>query len=123
MSSIKPKKRSKKSKKKENIQSNRMEEEISIPDSSQNENEVYEINDYNDNNIDDVIKAFEYFDINHTGKINIEDLTKALASFGDVMTEEEMEKIFREAGININNPEEEVDYMKFINFWIGDNDE
>ena len=50
-------------------------------------------------------------------------MTKALASFGDVMTEEEMEKIFREAGININNPEEEVDYMKFINFWIGDNDE
>ena len=85
--------------------------------------EVTQPNDYNEEELNDVIKAFEYFDINHTGKINIEDLTKALASFGDVMTEEEMEKIFREAGININNPEEEVDYMKFINFWIGDNDE
>ena len=88
-----------------------------------NKEEINENDDYNMDNIDDVIKAFEYFDINHTGKINIEDLTKALASFGDVMTEEEMEKIFREAGININNPEEEVDYMKFINFWIGDNEE
>ena len=88
-----------------------------------NKEEINENDDYNMDNIDDVIKAFEYFDINHTGKINIEDLTKVLASFGDVMTEEEMEKIFREAGININNPEEEVDYMKFINFWIGDNDE
>ena len=88
-----------------------------------NKEEINENDDYNIDNIDDVIKAFEYFDTNHIGKINIEDLTKALASFGDVMTEEEMEKIFREAGININNPEEEVDYMKFINFWIGDNDE
>ena len=118
MSSIKPKKRSKKSKKKENIKSNRMEEEISIPDSSQNENEVYEINDYNDNNIDDVIKAFEYFDIGHTGKMDIAELTRVLSTFGDIMTEEEMFKIFREAGIDINS-EDKIDYLKFIDFWIG----
>ena len=118
MSSIKPKKRSKKSKKKENIQSNRMEEEISIPDSSQNENEVYEINDYNDNNIDDVIKAFEYFDIGHTGKMDIAELTRVLSTFGDIMTKEEMFKIFREAGIDINS-EDKIDYLKFIDFWIG----
>ena len=81
-----------------------------------------EINNYNEGNNDEVIKAFEYFDTNHSGKINISDLTKALSTFGDIMTEEEMYKIFREAGININT-DEEIDYIKFINFWIGNNDE
>ena len=81
-----------------------------------------EINNHNEDNIDEVIKAFEYFDTNHSGKINISDLTKALSTFGDIMTEEEMYKIFREAGININT-DEEIDYIKFINFWIRNNDE
>ena len=81
-----------------------------------------ELNNYNEDNINEVIKAFEYFDVNHSGKINISDLTKALSTFGEIMTEEEMFKIFREAGININT-DEEIDYIKFINFWIGNNDE
>ena len=81
-----------------------------------------ELNNYDEDNINEVIKAFEYFDINNSGKINISDLTKALSTFGDIMTEEEMYKIFREAGININT-DEEIDYIKFINFWIGNNDE
>ena len=81
-----------------------------------------ELNNYNEDNINEVIKAFEYFDINNSGKINISDLTKALSTFGEIMTEEEMYKIFREAGININT-DEEIDYIKFINFWIGNNDE
>ena len=81
-----------------------------------------ELNNYNEDNINEVIKAFEYFDINNSGKINISDLTKALSTFGDIMTEEEMYKIFREAGININT-DEEIDYIKFINFWIGNNDD
>ena len=81
-----------------------------------------ELNNYNEDNINEVIKAFEYFDINNSGKINISDLTKALSTFGDIMTEEEMYKIFREAGININT-DEEIEYIKFINFWIGNNDE
>ena len=86
-----------------------------------NDNEE-EINYYEQDNIDDVIKAFEYFDINHSGKINLEDLTKALSTFGDIMTEEEMYKIFREAGIELNK-DKEIDYIKFINFWIGNNNE
>ena len=122
MSSVKSKKTKKRSKKKksvENIQTPKEEEEISIPDINQKENEIKEFNDYNeDNSIDDVIKAFEYFDINHTGKMDIEELTKVLSTFGDIMTQEEMFKIFREAGFNINN-EEKIDYIKFINYWIG----
>ena len=86
-----------------------------------NDNEE-EVNNYEEDNINDVIKAFEYFDINHSGKINLEDLTKALSTFGDIMTEEEMYKIFREAGIELNK-DKEIDYIKFINFWIGNNNE
>ena len=84
--------------------------------------EINEINNDYEDNINDVIKAFEYFDIKKTGKIKIAELTKALSTFGDVMTEEEMLNIFREAGIKINT-EEEIDYIKFIHFWIGNDNE
>ena len=87
-----------------------------------NQREINEMNNDIEDNINDVIKAFEYFDIKKTGKIKIAELTKALSTFGDVMSEEEMFNIFREAGIKINT-EEEIDYIKFINFWIGNNNE
>ena len=90
-----------------------------------NNNDQKEMNEINNNieyNINDIIKAFEYFDIKKTGKIKKAELTKALSTFGDVMTEEEMFNIFREAGIKINT-EEEIDYIKFINFWIGNDNE
>ena len=113
MSYRKPKVQNKKhkNKKKEYIQ-----EEVKV---IQNDNQE-EINEFNDDNLNEVIKAFEYFDMNHSGKIKISDLTRALSTFGDIMTEEEMFNIFREAGIDINS-EEEIDYIKFINFWIGNN--
>ena len=34
---------------------------------------------------DEIIKAFEYFDINHSGKIHITDLTRILSTFGEVI--------------------------------------
>ena len=82
----------------------------------QNNNQE-EIIEYNEDNLNEVIKAFEYFDMNHSGKIKVSDLTRVLSTFGNIMTEEEMFNIFREAGISINT-DEEIDYIKFINFWI-----
>ena len=79
-----------------------------------------EFNNYDEENINDVIKAFEYFDINHRGKISLSELIKVLSSFGNVMTEEEIINIFRSAGIDLNNTEE-IDYIQFVNFWIGNN--
>ena len=79
-----------------------------------------EFNNYDEENINDVIKAFEYFDINHRGKISLSELIKVLSSFGNIMTEEEIINIFRTAGIDLNNTEE-IDYIQFINFWIGNN--
>ena len=79
-----------------------------------------EPNNYNEEELNDVIKAFEYFDINHNGKINISELKRVLSSFGNIMNEDEIYKIFRDAGIELDN-NEELDYIKFVNFWIGNN--
>ena len=85
-----------------------------------NENEKNNHNNYNEEELNEVIKAFEYFDINHRGKVSISELIKVLSSFGNIMTEEEIYNIFKAAGIDYNN-NEEIDYIQFINFWIGNN--
>ena len=83
-------------------------------------------NEDNNNNIDDeqdlndVIKSFEYFDINHNGKVNISELKDVLSYFGDKMTDEEINRIFISAGIDPNS-DGDIDYMKFINFFINNN--
>ena len=82
---------------------------------------VKEDNNYNDDeNLNDAIKAFEYFDINHNGKVNILDLKEVLSYYGDKMTEEEINKIFLSAGIDPNS-DSDIDYMKFVDFWINNN--
>ena len=91
----------------------KIEEVKQIEDNNENKD-----NNDNSNNLDEIMKAFEYFDINHSGKIHITDLTRILSTFGDVMKEEEMENIFKSAGIIINS-DEQVDYIKFIKFWFG----
>ena len=85
-----------------------------------NEDEKNNHNNYNEEELNEVIKAFEYFDINHGGKVSISELIKVLSSFGNIMTEEEIYDIFKAAGIDYNN-NEEIDYIQFINFWIGNN--
>ena len=95
----------------------KIEEVKQIEDNNENKDNK-DNNDNNSNNLDEIIKAFEYFDINHSGKIHITDLTRILSTFGDVMKEEEMENIFKSAGIIINS-DEQVDYIKFIKFWFG----
>ena len=85
-----------------------------------NKEDRNEPNNYNEEELNDFIKAFEYFDINHNGKINISELKRVLSSFGNIMTEDEIYKIFRDAGIELDN-NEELDYIKFVNFWIGNN--
>ena len=83
-----------------------------------NEGERNKPNNYDDESLNEVIKSFEYFDINHNGKISASELIKVLSSFGNIMTEDEIYKIFKAADINLNN-NEEIDYIQFVNFWIG----
>ena len=74
-------------------------------------------NDLNEgNNEREVIGAFNYFDINQDGKININEIKKVLTSFGDNMTEEEFDNIFKSIDINIDN-NGFMDYFEFVNLW------
>ena len=84
-------------------------------DENKNDPDIYE-----NGNLNDIISAFEYFDINNNGKIKISELVQILSSFGNVMTEDEINKIFVSAGIDPSN-NKEIDYIQFINFWIGNN--
>ena len=77
-------------------------------------------NNYKEKNFDEVIKAFEYFDINNNGKIQMKELKRVLSYFGDRMTEEEINKIFRALGIDENN-NDNIEYMKLIDFLINSN--
>ena len=81
------------------------------------ENKYGNNNNYNNEDLDDVIKAFEYFDMNHNGRMSISELKRVLSFFGDKMSEEEIINIFRAAGID-HNSDDDIDYMKFIDFWI-----
>ena len=85
---------------------------------NENEEERNKSNNYDDESLNEVIKSFEYFDINHNGKISVSELIKVLSSFGNIMTEDEIYNIFKAADINLNN-NEEIDYIQFVNFWIG----
>ena len=81
------------------------------------ENKYENNNNYNNEDLDDAIKAFEYFDTNHNGRMNIAELKRVLSYFGDKMSDEEIINIFRAAGID-HNSDDDIDYMKFIDFWI-----
>ena len=75
----------------------------------QNENNIQNP-DYNEN---DIIQSFNYFDINHNGKINVEEIKEILKSFGEKMTEEEINRIFKLFNINVDK-NGFMDYTEFL---------
>ncbi len=96
---------------------NNYEQKITITKTTITSDKYENNNNYNNEDLDDVIKAFEYFDINHNGRMNISELKRVLSYFGDKMSNEEIINIFRTAGID-HNSDDDIDYMKFIGFWI-----
>ena len=74
-------------------------------------NGTYE-NEFEDNE-SEITKSFNYFDINHSGKVNIDEIKRALISYGDIMTDEEFDKIFKCLNINIDD-NGLIDYEEFI---------
>ena len=93
------------------------EQKITITKTTITKNSQKETDDnYNNEDLDDVIKAFEYFDINHNGRMSISELKRVLSFFGDKMNEDEIINIFRSAGIDYNS-DDDIDYMRFIDFW------
>ena len=69
--------------------------------------------DENDNNT--ILKAFQHFDADHNGKINVEEIKHVLTFLGDIMTKEEVDKFFKSVDIDKNGC---LDYREFINFWM-----
>ena len=76
-----------------------------------NINQNGNLSDFNEN---DVVEAFKYFDINHNGKINVDEMREILKSFGEMMTEEEINRIFKTLNIN-EDKNGYMDYIEFLN--------
>ena len=73
---------------------------------------------YDNNNINEVINAFKYFDRKNNGKVDIKDLKYSLTHFGDKMTEDEINNIFKKINIDSNpNSKNDLDYIHIINFF------
>ena len=96
---------------------NNYEQKITITKTTITSDKYENNKNYNNEDLDDVIKAFEYFDIYHNGRMSISELKRVLSYFGDKMSDEEIINIFRAAGIDYNS-DDDIDYMKFIDFWI-----
>ena len=96
---------------------NDYEQKITITKTTITKDKYENNKNYNNEDLDDVIKAFEYFDIYHNGRMSISELKRVLSYFGDKMSDEEIINIFRAAGIDYNS-DDDIDYMKFIDFWI-----
>ena len=79
-----------------------------------NRNSIKENSDYN--TITEVINAFKYFDNRNNGKVDINNLKYYLSQFGNKMTEDEINNIFKKANIDLNN-NKELDYIQMINFY------
>ena len=85
----------------------------------------YNNNSFKNNNINqngnssdlkenDIIEAFKYFDISHNGKINVDEMKEILKSFGEMMSEEEINRIFK----TLNIIKDKKGYMNYIEFLV-----
>jgi calmodulin len=63
---------------------------------------------------DEIIKAFEVFDVDKSGTLNKIELRYILTSIGDKFTDAEVDDIFRQADLDGSG---EIDYKEFIKFW------
>ena len=81
-------------------------------ETNNNSNE-YDINEYNES---DIIKSLQYFDMDNNGKVNINELKAILTSFGNKMSEEEFEKIFRTFNCNLDN-KDFINYYELLNMF------
>ena len=106
MSKNNKKHRAKKENKKEKEKDNKIENK------EENNNNDFDFNE-NDKNI--ILKAFQHFDVDNSGKINVEEIKHVLTFLGDIMSEEEVNKFFKSVEIDKNGY---LDYREFIHFWM-----
>ena len=83
-----------------------------IENIDENNNNEFDFNE-NDENI--ILKAFQHFDMDNSGKINVEEIKHVLTFLGDIMSEDEVNKFFNSVEIDKNGY---LDYREFIHFWM-----
>ena len=71
--------------------------------------------DFSENDENIILKAFQHFDIDNSGKINVEEIKHVLTFLGDIMSEDEVNKFFNSVEIDKNGY---LDYREFIHFWM-----
>ena len=89
----------------------KQEKDNKIENIEQNNNDF----DFNENDEDIILKAFQHFDVDNSGKINVEEIKHVLTFLGDIMSEEEVNKFFKSVEIDKNGY---LDYREFIHFWM-----
>ena len=109
MSKNNKKHRVKKGNKKEQVKENKIEN--NIENIEQNNNDF----DFNENDENMILKAFQHFDVDNSGKINVEEIKHVLTFLGDIMSEDEVNKFFKSVEIDKNGY---LDYREFIHFWM-----
>lgn len=62
----------------------------------------------------DVLNAFKTFDRDNNGVISLAEMKHILESFGENVSDKEIEEIFNEADLNKDG---NIDYQEFIQFW------
>ena len=109
MSKNNKKHRVKKGNKKEQVKENKIENKIE--NIEQNNNDF----DFNENDENIILKAFQHFDVDNSGKINVEEIKHVLTFLGDIMSEDEVNKFFKSVEIDKNGY---LDYREFVHFWM-----
>ena len=109
MSKNNKKHRVKKGNKKEQVKENKIENKIE--NIEQNNNDF----DFNENDENMILKAFQHFDVDNSGKINVEEIKHVLTFLGDIMSEDEVNKFFKSVEIDKNGY---LDYREFVHFWM-----
>ena len=71
--------------------------------------------DFNENDENIILKAFQHFDVDNSGKINVEEIKHVLTFLGDIMSEDEVNNFFQSVEIDKNGY---LDYREFIHFWM-----
>ena len=72
------------------------------------------VNEPEESSKEEIIEAFEYFDRDGRGTINKDELRVILTKLGTPMSEEEVNEIFREAGLD---DQPTVNYREFVEYW------
>jgi len=69
----------------------------------------------NEDTEDVILECFKVFDKNDTGDISVQELRHVLMTFGEKLTEEEVDEMIQEANIDKNG---QIQYVQFVRMML-----